>query len=490
MFGSRSNIRAFATQYSHFFFGSMMTQLLGFVTFPLLTRMLTREQYGVLGLVTTTMTYALVLAKVGLSDGIIRLFKEYDDSAEKRNIFSSTVFFRGVFFAAAAVAAYLLLLPVLFKLFNTDKAYYSCFAIMAISLFIKPLSIVVVNLMRANSKTLLLNVASFWSRVISIVASMGLLLYFSRSLAAYFAGIVLAEVITAGFYYSWFFKNYRVRLHDVSASLAKMLIVFGAPLLLTELSYNVLSFGDRYLVAWLSGAAALGVYTVGYNLALYVANTILFSLSYAIVPIYVKIYHQEGLEKTREFLARCLNIYLVAIIPVCAGFYAVSDSLFLTLASSKYQEAAVFSPLILVANLVLGMNSILNAGLFLNKKSTTIMAIMLTAGVVNIVSNLILIPAMGLMGAAMSTMIACLVAAGMTVLFSYKHLSIPLKFENVFISLLLSALMIFALHWVRMSNPVMNLSVKIILGGCIVIVGFLLLQPKFFSMVRTQVLRR
>jgi len=69
--------RKFLKQFSHFFSGMVIAQLFAFVTFPILSRVLTKEQFGILGLVPTTMLFAVAIAKAGLSDGVIRFYKEY-----------------------------------------------------------------------------------------------------------------------------------------------------------------------------------------------------------------------------------------------------------------------------------------------------------------------------------------------------------------------------------------------------------------------------
>ena len=68
------------------------------------------------------------------------------------------------------------------------------------------------------------------------------------------------------------------------------------------------------------------------------------------VPISVKIYGDEGKEKTEAFLNKCLRYLLIAIIPMWFGYMAISKELFITLASAKYAAAARFSPLILLAH--------------------------------------------------------------------------------------------------------------------------------------------
>ena len=72
-----SPFRRFIKQFGHFFAGLGLVQLFGFLTFPILTRALTKEQYGVMSLVTTTMMLAVAVSKAGLSNGIIRFYKDY-----------------------------------------------------------------------------------------------------------------------------------------------------------------------------------------------------------------------------------------------------------------------------------------------------------------------------------------------------------------------------------------------------------------------------
>jgi len=153
-----SPIKKFFTQFSHFITGSGLSLLLGLVTFPILTRFLTQEQYGVLGLVTTTMLFLVTVSKAGLSNGIIRFYQEFDGSENNRTIFTSTVLIRGLLLSAIIVALYLLFFPMVSEYLGMSKKIIFCFMIMSFYLFIRPLNIIVLNLLRVNGKTLFMNV--------------------------------------------------------------------------------------------------------------------------------------------------------------------------------------------------------------------------------------------------------------------------------------------------------------------------------------------
>ncbi|MDH5769299.1 MAG: oligosaccharide flippase family protein, partial [Nitrospirota bacterium] len=404
---------------------------MGLITFPILTRILTKEQYGILGLVTTTMLISVAVAKAGLSEGIIRFYKEYSKIPEHLTVFSSTVLVRGVVLAFLTVLLYVALFPVINQFLHIDKKYIICFTIMGIYLFIRPLNIIVYNFLRVNDRTIFLNIIGLFEKIISIGLSLFLLLYVIHELYGFFIGVIIAEFAASIVLFYWFFTNYKITLEKTSRNLTVTLIKFGLPLLFSELSFLLLSYADRYLIVAYYGEATLGLYSVGYNLAMYVANIIMFALSYTIVPIYVEIYGKEGRKKTEEFLQRCMYYLLIAVIPICFGYLAVSKDLFITLASEKYAAAATFSPLILIGSLFLGLNSIFNAGLYLKKKTMTMLFIMVLAVIVNITMNLILLPKYGVMGAAVSALVTCIIGSILSISLSYRYIVVRVDIKTV-----------------------------------------------------------
>jgi len=467
----------------------MLSMLLGLITFPILTRLLTPEEYGILGLVSTTIAITVALGKGGLSDGIIRFYREYTNTPERLTLFTSTVLIRGTALSAGVVVAYVLILPHISDYLGINTKYLSCFMVMALYLFVRPLNIIVLNYLRTLGKTLLFNAINLTTKVLSIILSLGLLIYIIRDLYGFFLGLALAEIVATIILLRWLFSNYRFKFSSVSGDLALNLLKFGIPLLLTELSYLLLSYVDRYMIVAYSGEKILGLYTVGYNLPSYANELIMFSLSYAVVPIYTELYQKEGKEKTEEFLSRVLNYYLMAVIPLCVGYYAVAHDLLVTLASNKYIEAAAFSPIIFIGLVILGMNSILCAGLYLQKKSLQILAVMITAVIVNIVMNMILLPNYGAMGASVARLIACTVSAIYAAYLSFRYIRIKIDINTLLYYLAASFVMYLLLIPIQISHEWLNLAMKTIVGGIIIAVAILMREKELREQVKGLVVK-
>ena len=60
--------------------------LLGFLTFPLFTRMLSRADYGAMSLINTSLSLLLLVFGLGLPNAVVRFFPQYSSGAD--NLYS------------------------------------------------------------------------------------------------------------------------------------------------------------------------------------------------------------------------------------------------------------------------------------------------------------------------------------------------------------------------------------------------------------------
>lgn len=462
-----ASIQRLFVHFGHFFGGNAVALVLGLLTFPILTRLLTQEEYGALGLINSTIAVMVALSKAGLSDGIIRFYRDFAADPDRLRLFTSTVLLRGILLATVVTVLYLIFIPRFNLLVGVDAQYTTAFLIMGLFLFIRPLNIIVLNYLRAVGKTLLFNATNIVTRFGAVGLSIGLLLYTTYGLDGYFVGIVLGELIGSVILFRWLFRNYVFSPTYGSRSLAWSLIRFGAPLLLTELAYLLLRHIDRYLIVAYHGEAMLGIYTVGYNIPSYINDLVMFPLSYAIVPLYTDLY-AKGLDQTRAFLNRALNYYFIGVIPLCVGYTAISADVITILASAKYAEAAAFSPLILVGLTFLGVNSILNAGLYLTKRSLHMLIVMVCAAAVNVGLNLWLLPTLGATGAALATVAAGVASTITTVLLAFRYISLRIEPSTIIYYLTVSGIMYVALAFITVEPTGLRLVTKLACGAAIV----------------------
>src|SRR5271169_3489590 len=106
MSDSNKELRTLLRQAPHYLGGRVGVLLLGFVSFPLFTRLFSVADYGVMSLVAKVVATVTVLAKLGIQNSVVRFYHEHTSAKEPgalRRYFST--FLIGTMAIAAGVTA-------------------------------------------------------------------------------------------------------------------------------------------------------------------------------------------------------------------------------------------------------------------------------------------------------------------------------------------------------------------------------------------------
>jgi O-antigen/teichoic acid export membrane protein len=192
--------------------------------------------------------------------------------------------------------------------------------------------------------------------------------------------------------------------------------------------------------------------------------------TYAIVPIYVDIYGGEG-RRNRGISAKCLNYLLMVLIPICFGYLAVARLVYHAASENTPPQRHFLRSY--SSEQFFRSESIFNAGLYLAKRTTTMLSIMLLAVAVKVLMNILLLPAYGVMGAAISTLVPCAMVTFLNGLLSYKHIRVKMDFKIVIYYVILSFCMFLIVIQINMSRVWLTLLTKVFVGCLIIAAGAL-----------------
>ena len=133
-------------------------------------------------------------------------------------------------------------------------------------------------------------------------------------------------------------------------------------------------------------------------------------LGLAILPIYMRLWTSEGREKTTEFLHISLDFYLMAAACIYMLVTLGSHDALLLLASPKYLGADKLIPYLVGGLLIYTTHVFLCAGLLIQKKTGTMALALICSTILNVVLNCVLLPRMGLHGAAVALLLTHIVS--------------------------------------------------------------------------------
>jgi O-antigen/teichoic acid export membrane protein len=208
------------------------------------------------------------------------------------------------------------------------------------------------------------------------------------------------------------------------------------------------------------GAQSLGYYSAAYNVSTYVEEALMVPINLALFPIYMKLWVEKGKEETGLFLSRCLNGFLALAIGVVCVVLLTSRDVIIMLASRKFQESYRLLPVLVTGLLIYAIHIFLNAALLIHKKTATMTRLVVYACVFNIVLNIILIPRVGLQGAALATLLSYLLMVALMARESLRLLPLDISYRGLAANLLAGTFAFVTIRFIQLTNVLLDAAIK------------------------------
>lgn len=458
-------------QTSHYSLASVITLIGGLVSFPLLTRIFSVEEYGIMSVISATVSVAVALGKTGLQHAVVRYFSEVASGKSRfspRQLFSTSIL--GMLATALLVMLVLVVgAQVVPTAWIRSDETRLLLVIVAGLVGVQIMDSAMVNLMRADQRSVTLMKYQVLKKYLGLGCLFGGLLLISKSLRMFYSASVIGEGIALGFLAWILFRAYpanRPSPSQFSFPLYRELLAYGLPMTFGyELAGVFLNVGDRYVIKALpDGATQVGLYSAAYNLCQYVQTIFISSVGQALTPIYLKIFHDEGAEKTSAFASQSLVNYMLVAAPIVAGVASVGPDLLSSLASDKYALAGGVLRWVIAGMVLDGAATILGAGLVIHRKSTTMMVAVSVSAGINLLANIILVPLWGIIGAAVSTTIGY---ASILVTFAVaarRWLPVEIRWKPILRAIAAAAVMYVAVSFILPNRRFLTVAVRGVAG--------------------------
>ncbi|WP_297910788.1 lipopolysaccharide biosynthesis protein [Thiomonas sp.] len=460
---------------SNYSVGTVLITVASVVSFPVFTRLFTVEEYGVLGLVNATLAIVLVLGKLGLQQSVVRFHAEIEAGrrAGDRVSLFSTVFFSmlGVGALATALSA-ALFLAVPHSWWGASGAQYLA-ALAAPLILIRVLDSAMLNLMRAEQRSGLYSLYTVSRKYVALLLVLATLFAVSRSLWGFFVATIVGEGVAVSVIIVHYARQGVFVRSRFSRPLFAAMLGFGLPLLISEMSTQLLNVGGRYIINYQLGATALGSYSAAYNFCDYLQAVLTGAFAQAVVPMYLRMWESQGQQRTEEFLQQALRYYLLLAVPVVAGMAAVAPDMLRLLASDRYAVGAPLFVFIVGGMLVAGGSPIFSAGIYIRKLTRVVMYSVLAAATLNLGLTAVLLRSMGIEGAALATLASYVLFSACTAYFGRRAVRVRMPWRELLLAVALSLLMYAVVSRVRMDSVLLRIVARALLG--VLVYGGLLL---------------
>ena len=216
--------------------------------------------------------------------------------------------------------------------------------------------------------------------------------------------------------------------------LTQKLLIYGTPLAASFFLDEVANLSDRYMLALLVDEAEAGKYAVGYDLAGNTIMMIMNAINLAAYPMIVKLLDTKGKEAALEYFNTYVILLLSISIPAVVGLSLVGPGLASLVIGEEYQESVVLVlPWVASAIFFMGLGAFyLHLPFQLGNKNLGIFKIGIYTALINLTLNFWLIPEMGMLGAAIATVLSFMLSCILGVYFSREVFPLPFPAKEVF----------------------------------------------------------
>jgi len=180
---------------------------------------------------------------------------------------------------------------------------------------------------------------------------------------------------------------------------------YGYPVAASLILALVLSSTDRLVLATFLDEAAVGAYHAGYSLANRTLDVMFIWLGAASGPALVMALERGGASALKAAAREQAGTFLLIALPAAVGVALVSQPLAdLIIGEQLRDQAAAVTPLIAVSALMAGLTTYyFHQAFTLSRRTGRLLQAMAIPALVNLGLNVVLIPRMGVMGAALAT---------------------------------------------------------------------------------------
>lgn len=396
------SIRSLARASAFYTVGNFLPRIGAFLLLPLYVRFLSRGEYGTVSLVMSIAGLLTIVYRLGLDGALMRL--HFDESGDRQRALYSTltaVAIIAVIFGSLATV--LLLAPWFGQLFaGLSFAPYGLLAIgIAAASAVAFSPGIFYRATGQASRFLLYALAIFITASVASVALVLLGWGATGLLVGQLAGAVFGMIVTIALVL-------RISGFHYEPSAIPAALRFGLPLVPHLVSAWALRLADRLLIGLLIGLPAaqalgeLGAYSLGYQLG-YVLTVVISSFNAAWAPWFFRIADQAS---APALFRGMTTIVMAGALAVGVGTAALAPQIISIIARPDYASAADVLPIVAMASVLFAFYTMLTTVVFYAKATGRLAVITVAAALLNVAVNVLLIPPLGIVGAAWATFAA------------------------------------------------------------------------------------
>lgn len=375
--------------------GKVCTQCISFFLLPLYTAILSAEDYGTFDLFVTYATLLLPLINWQLDQGLFRFMLDYRGNKDEQKKLFSTLLLSSTVQNIIYVVLFICIEPFL----KIENAYF-----LLLYVVLQVYNALFLQFVRGLGYSIKYTIASFISASATTILNVIALVLLRMGLQGLFVSTLTAQLLTLVYLVissrSWEYFS----LKNARIGTFKRISTYSIPLIPNNLAWWVVNASDRTIISHFLGTAANGIYSVANKFPNVFINFYnILNLSWTET---VSLHYND--DDRDEFLTDTMTSLVKLFVAACLGIVACMPFVFPILINTKYDAAYNQILILMYAMLFRVLVGLYSCVYVAQKNAKKIAYTSISAAIINITVDLILINKIQVFAASISTLVAFL----------------------------------------------------------------------------------
>ncbi|WP_372479536.1 lipopolysaccharide biosynthesis protein [Halomicrobium sp. HM KBTZ05] len=377
----------------------------GFIFLPALTKFLGPEGYGVWVLALLLIQLVLPVASFSLMDGILRYLPGESDRETRVRVGNLSVF---VLITSTAVCLLIVLVSDVLAV-TVFKGYELAVVVAAIAVVPSVLFQFNTRVVRAQQHLKIWSVLDTGQRLLELVTVVTIA-FTGSGIVHVLTGLLAARAVGA-------IVSFGAVVSIIGTPLLKWpnqeyrYVQFSMKIIPWSLSRWFIDSSDRFLISFYIGASAVGYYSAAYTVAMGL-RLLVQPLMTVVSTSLPQLFENDSKQACQAYLTQSSRVLTVLLPPAMVGLSMIRTPVLSIISTPPIAEAgAVVLPIIVLSIAAFSVSEISTQPLLLTERTGFISGVWIIAGFLNLGGNMLLLPRIGIVGAAVSTVIAYVVVA-------------------------------------------------------------------------------
>ncbi len=396
--------------------GNVFSTLITFITLPIVTRIISPEQLSIFNYTNAIKGFLLTLTCLSLNSFLLRYYFKLKTESERKKLFG-TIFNFLFLFSTALLFAELAIFPFLIDYFSIQVAFDPFFKIMLFNNYFEVAAIIPLVIYRVRKKPVAYLLLTLSKSILMIALGLLFIIFFDKGIMGRYLGILFPNI--------FFILIYLIILRNkislgIDFTILKKGLKYSLPIIPAAFAATAMSSADKIMIERFLDIKYISIYSIGFSIGSIILIMIR-SFYIAIEPIILENYDKKYFSK---LIINYKVIFLLIINLIGCSVIIFSSEIVSIFVSFEYYESRIIIPFIVASCIFRGAQIVVDTTLYAQDKTIYHPIITGFGLIINILGNIILLPIMGMVGAAISSLISFWILYMLSVYVTKKFIKI------------------------------------------------------------------